>query len=80
MEGRQQKQSISWRLCMTPRRAVERQSKRRMFEAMDGRVRRGCRSASTKGSFADTTSAKSSCQAQWFLGTFCRNKKYLARR
>jgi len=59
------------RLCMTPRRAAERRSKRRMSEHTDVRVRRGRRSASTKGNRADTTSARSSCPAHGF-GHFCR--------
>jgi hypothetical protein len=50
---------------MTLRRAADRASKARVSEAMDGRVRAGARLASTKGSFADTTSAKPSCPAQW---------------
>ncbi|HEX7368931.1 MAG TPA: hypothetical protein VF284_01445, partial [Rhodanobacteraceae bacterium] len=60
------KWSFLQRRCMTPRRAAEWQSKRRMFEHRDVRVRRGCHSASTKGRCADTTSAHPSCQAQWF--------------
>jgi hypothetical protein len=52
---------------VTPRRAAERASKARMFEAKEGRVRAGARSASTKGSRADTTSARPARRAQWFL-------------
>jgi hypothetical protein len=51
---------------MTPRRAADRAGKARMFEVMDGRVRAGARSASTKGSFGNTTLPKPSCPAQWF--------------
>ena len=68
------------RRCTTPRRAADRASKARMFEAMDGRVRAGARSASTKGSRADTMSARPSCPAQWSFAPFCRNRKGLARR
>jgi len=51
---------------MTLRRAAERRSKHRMSEQMDVRVRCGRRSASTKGSFDNTTFSKPSCPAQWF--------------
>ena len=68
------------RRCMTPGRAVDRASKARMSEAMDGRVRAGARSASIEGSFSDTTSLKPSCPAQWSFVPFCRNRKGLARR
>ncbi|TAN04621.1 MAG: hypothetical protein EPN36_07910 [Rhodanobacteraceae bacterium] len=39
------------RPCTTPRSAADRASKARMFEAKDGRVRAGARSASIAGKF-----------------------------
>jgi hypothetical protein len=51
---------------MLPRRAAEWRSKGRMSEARDGRVRPGRHSASTKGSFGNTTLPKPACRAQWF--------------
>jgi hypothetical protein len=59
---------------------AERASKARLFEHKDVRVRAGAREASGKGSRGNTMLPRPSPQARWFLGTFCRNKKYLARR
>jgi hypothetical protein len=51
---------------MSPRRTADRASKARMSEHRDVRVRAGARSASTKGSFGNTTLPKPACRAQWF--------------
>ena len=63
------------RRCMMPRSAAERQSKRRMFEAKEGRVRRGCRSASIAGELRQHDVAETVMPGAMVFGDFLPKPK-----
>jgi hypothetical protein len=58
-----------------PRSAADRASKARMFEAMDGQVRAGARSASIAGQSNEHDVRSTTATGAWSLATFCRNRK-----
>jgi hypothetical protein len=62
------------RRCMTPQRAEDRVGKARTSDCRDAGVSAGARSASTAGSFADTTSAKTVMPGAMVLATFAETK------